>query len=450
LKTTSAIGKTKLGREKLKVLLVGPVPPSLGGQAIGGVATHVAGLAKHLAQLGTLDVHLLAEGTSCESWDTWCQPRGGYTVYHSTVLQHMGAMRHRFDRVQRYGMSTIWKVGQVVPQAMRILQEYPASERNPRRIVSAALFYRYLFNLVQPDIVHVHDVVSHTLAWRLAVDRKAPVVVTLHGISPVLEDHPERHLEAVLRANLQASYASIAVSSYTREEAIRMGAPPERVVVIPVAIDCQEFAPLPQAESRQRLGLSEGPLVLYCGQLIPRKNVPMILDAFRVLLSEFPSARLAIVGDGPEEARVKSRAVESGIAARVLFAGARPHDELKWWYNASDVVVNASTSEGLAIVMLEAMACGRPVVASQSTYGSYDPLFHEQTGLVFQAGDAIDLAARIEWLLLHPEYACRLGQQARQLMVREYDWPVVAVRLAEFYHEVVLANGRGVACAEAF
>ena len=427
--------------EKLRVLLVGPVPPSLGGSAFGGVATHVAGLATHLADLNTVDVHLLASGTYCESWDRWCEKKNGYSIYRPGGPSGARPLARRLSRLRRYGMKAAWGVGRNLPQAMRLLQEYPAAERNGlRSVVSSGLLYHYILDHVQPDIVHVHDTVSDTLGWRLAVNGKVPIVATLHGISPVLEDHPERDLESVLRINLRLLSAYIAVSSLTREEAGGLGASPDRVVVIPNAIDCAEFAPLPQAEARQKLGLPDGPLVLYCGQLIPRKNIATLLDAFRALLPEFPTVHLAIVGGGPDEACLKSRAIEPGVSNRVLFAGARPHDELKWWYNACDAMVNPASSEGLSISMLEAMACGKPVVASQPPSGSYDALIDEGTGLVFKPGNMMDLVAQIRRLLLDPEFATRLGEQARRLMVQEYDWPVIAGKVLAFYGEIALSQ----------
>ena len=427
--------------KKLRVLLVGPVPPSLGGRNIGGVATHIAGLAKHLAELGTLDVHLLAVGASCESWDGWCEEKDGYRIYRPGVPRGVGTGARRLSRLQRYGMKTVWEVGRKLPQAVRLLQEFPAPERNLRSTVSAVLLYRYLFDYIQPDIVHVHNAVSHTLGWRLAANRNTPIVATLHGISPVLEDHPERDLEAVLRIILKMLSAYVAVSSHTREEAISLGASPERVVVIPNAIDCEEFTPLPQAEARHRLGLPDGPSVLYCGQLIPRKNVGMLLDAFHILLPEFPNTHLAIVGDGPDKARLESKAGETGISDRVMFAGIRSHDELKWWYNACDMIVLPSTAEGLPIVMLEAMACGKPMLATAPASGKYDPLIDGETGFGITPPTADQLARRARELLSDAELSSRMSEAARRLMVEEYDWPVIARQIFEFYREIAASKG---------
>jgi len=426
--------------EKIRVLLVGPVPPSLGGSSFGGVATHVAALAKHLAALGGVSVHLLAEGVSCKPRDMWCrvQVSDGYTVYYLGAPEVKNVLRRRFNRLREYGLKTVWQVGKALPQARSVLKRYPAQERNLSSTIPAALLSCYLFQRVQPHLIHVHDAVSHPLRWRLAAGKKTPIIATLHGISPVLEDHPERNFEAVLRVNLGILDACITPSSFTYQEAVRLGLPPKRVVLVPYGIDCKEFAPLPQVEARQRLGLPDGPLVLYCGQLIPRKNVAMLLEACSLLFPTFSDLRLAIVGSWPDEACLKSKTIELGMSDRILFAGARPHEELEWWYNACDIAVSASTSEGLAITMLEAMACGRPVIAAQSPYGSYDPLIHEETGLVFKLGDTTDLAAKIERLLLDPGYSIRLGQQARHLMVQEYDWPVVATRMIEFYERVAM------------
>jgi len=339
-------------------------------------------------------------------------------------------------RLRLYGIVPILEATLKLPRAWRGSRMYPAEERQLRDLVRACLANCSLLDRIQPHVVHVHDPVSLPLSWHLLADGTPPLVATLHGVSPVIQDHPQRKLEQVLRVNLTFMDACIAVDSHTRREAISLGAPSERVTVIHNGVDCDIFTPHPKAVARQRLGLPEGRLLLYCGQLIPRKKVETLLNALPLLLPDLPDLKVAIVGDGPERARLQAKALEMAVSGRVLFAGAQSHKELKWWYRACDAVVIPSTAEGLPIVMLEAMACGRPILAASPEIGIYDPLKDQETGLLFTPATPDRLAEQARRLFLSDGLAAQMGQAARHLMVEEYDWPVIANQFADFYRDV--------------
>ena len=129
-------------------------------------------------------------------------------------------------------------------------------------------------------------------------------------------------------------------------------------------VDLERFHPLPREQARAELGLDGAPLLLSVGYLIERKGHHVAIEALAQLLPEHPGARLVIVGEGEERERLQALALELGVAERVTLAGARPNTELLRWYSAADVFLLASSREGWANVLLEAMACGTPVVAT--------------------------------------------------------------------------------------
>jgi glycosyltransferase involved in cell wall biosynthesis len=158
--------------------------------------------------------------------------------------------------------------------------------------------------------------------------------------------------------------ASIGVCAALVDVLRGWGIAADRLHVMRNGVDLQRFRPLPQVEARAELGLAGAPLLLSVGYLIDRKGHHLAIEALADLLPRHPGARLVIVGEGEERARLLALARKLGVDARVTLAGAQPNAELLRWYSAADVFVLASSREGWANVLLEAMACGTPVVAS--------------------------------------------------------------------------------------
>ncbi len=210
---------------------------------------------------------------------------------------------------------------------------------------------------------------------------------------------------------------------------------------VPGGVDAELFAPRP-SDVRQRLGLEGREVVLFAGRLVPLKNLPLLLNAFAALRQRRPAAALVIAGAGPLEGMARAQAARLGIAADVHFVGAVGHSAMAAYYNAADVFVLPSTFDNSPNVVLEAMACERPVVATR--VGGV-PLYvqHGETGLLVESGDREGLAAALEWVLAEPEHAARLARCARERVLRSFTWERSAQRLLEVYRAVL--SGRAAA-----
>jgi glycosyltransferase involved in cell wall biosynthesis len=185
-----------------------------------------------------------------------------------------------------------------------------------------------------------------------------PTVVTARGTDINLI--PQNALpRALIRRAIGDAAALITVSAALARELIRLGAPEEKVRVLRNGVDLALFQPLDRATARNRLGFTR-PTLLSVGSLIERKGHHRVIEAM-ASLAEFD---LVIVGDGPERDRLAALVARRGLTQRVRLLGARPHDDLAAIYSAADILVLASSREGWANVLLEAMACGTPVVAS--------------------------------------------------------------------------------------
>ena len=165
-------------------------------------------------------------------------------------------------------------------------------------------------------------------------------------------------------------------------------------------VDLQRFTRQPDKGLRQRVGLQtgEGPLLLSVGHLIERKGHHLVIEALAALTASHPQARLVIIGEGPERAALQAVARRLGVADRVTLTGALVQAELPQWYSAADLLVLASSREGWANVLLEAMACGTPVVATK-IWGTPEVVSSPAAGVLVDERSGTALAAGVQRLL---------------------------------------------------
>jgi glycosyltransferase involved in cell wall biosynthesis len=151
----------------------------------------------------------------------------------------------------------------------------------------------------------------------------------------------------------------VTVSQALKESLVAMAVDPGKITVLRNGVDLDRFAPRNRARIRTRLGLA-GPVWLTVGHLVELKGIDIVIEA----LAQVPDTTLLIAGEGSEERKLRQLVERLGLGARVRFVGAIPHAELCEYYNAADAMVLASSREGMPNVVLEAMACGTPVVAT--------------------------------------------------------------------------------------
>ncbi|HVW30328.1 MAG TPA: glycosyltransferase family 4 protein [Polyangiaceae bacterium] len=205
-----------------------------------------------------------------------------------------------------------------------------------------------------------------------------PAVVKLHGsdINVVAELPGPRKLVgwALSRAD-----RVVAVSNPLRDRAVALGADPSRVDVVRNGVDRRRFHPQDRAAARRKLNVAEGPMALFIGNVERHKGAVDLLRAFASPDVARSGAHLYVVGDGAAMAECRELARSTGAA--ITFAGARPHDEIPLWLAACDVLVLPSWNEGTPNVVLEALACGRRVVAT-AVGGVPDVVSREAAGVL--------------------------------------------------------------------
>lgn len=176
--------------------------------------------------------------------------------------------------------------------------------------------------------------------------------------------------------------AMITVCDALRNEMLRSGMDHSRITTLRNGVDLDLFKPVDRAAARDALGLRHFTL-LSVGHLDPRKGHAHVISA----LSGIPDARLVIVGSGPDHKRLVSLARAKGVADRVVFAGAMTQERLRDYYSAADALVLASSREGWANVLLEAMACGTRVIAS-NVWGTPEVVREPAAGVLMTSNSA--------------------------------------------------------------
>lgn len=285
-------------------------------------------------------------------------------------------------------------------------------------------------------MLHTHDYKTDLLGLVAAKLAGVPCVATVHGY--VFVSHRLRIYRMLDLLALRFFSKIIAVSDDLRQELLAAGLPEEKVVTVHNAIDWAAF--VSQATQRsltlhQQLGIGpDQPLITVVGRLIPGKGHHYFLQAARKLLQACPKARFLLVGEGPLREKLEALAVSLNMQHAVFFLGFR--EDVAALIEASAVVVLPSLEEGLPMVLLEALALAKPVIAT-AVGGVPEIIRHKETGLLVPPRDPTRLAETMLYLLKNPEEGQRLAETGNLLVKREFTAETMARKTAQVYREVL-------------
>jgi glycosyltransferase involved in cell wall biosynthesis len=335
-----------------------------------------------------------------------------------------------------------------VEQAGVPLVEFPISGLLSRSAArEAARFTRFL-RKHRVDVVHAHDQYNNLFACAAARLAGVPLIIGSRRWSVA---HMQTRYRVANALGLRFAHVVLTNSSALASELSDAdGIAPSRIVTISNFVDDRAFDILDDAGRRSALaalGVPPGAIVLgVVARLVPVKDHATLLRAFAKLAQSWPALHLVVVGDGPLRSDLERDAVGRGLGHRVHFAGLRPH--LPNPNGMFDFSVLSSVSEGFPNSVIEAMAAGRPIVAT-AVGGTVDAVEDGRTGLLVPAGDADALAAAIASLLRDPTRARTLGDAARQAARSRYQASTVMSQLGRVY-ERAREGRRGAAAGRRF
>ncbi|MEO5347803.1 MAG: glycosyltransferase family 4 protein [Magnetococcus sp. YQC-9] len=281
------------------------------------------------------------------------------------------------------------------------------------------------------DLIDAHYFYPDGIAaWLLGRHFGKPVVITARGSD--LNQIPAHRLPGwMIRRVAERADGVITVSAALKRVLTGMGIADEKVTVLRNGVDLERFQPVARDAVRARLGWQSWTLVSV-GHLIERKGHDLIIRA----LPELPGIQLAIIGDGPLKERLRQLARELGVDGRVQLLGGVPQAELKAYYAAADALVLASNREGWANVLLEAMACGTRVAAT-NVWGAPEVVTAPEAGELIETRTPAAIAAGVRRLLARPADPLATRRHAER-----FSWEATTQGQLRLFNEI-LTRKRG-------
>jgi glycosyltransferase involved in cell wall biosynthesis len=338
-------------------------------------------------------------------------------------------------RCEEWGPISIHRFGYAVPANLQVLAYDGGIPHKLRTSLLARLellpflvsMYLLICRVARGcDLIHAHwiptGVVAGVAARRLAL----PMVLTVHG-SDGLYLKSGRLARDMSRFSLRSASHLVAVSEALRRDLLTFTAGQVRVTRIHNGVDMESF----QADRIEPAGRR----ILWVGRMTEEKGTEYLIRAMKRITAAYPDARLQLVGDGPLRKNLEGLVVDLGLSGAISFAGQKSHSEIAAVYSASDIVVLPSLSEGLPMALLEAMASGRPVVATR-VGGIPELVDPGRNGYLVAPGSADEIADKLLELLGHPELAAEMGAASRALVESSHSWDAISSRIVSVYASV--------------
>jgi glycosyltransferase involved in cell wall biosynthesis len=371
---------------------------------------------------------------------------GAAETLSGVAFQQLLALRERGWNVQVACGEDAWS-GKLEEAGLELHAIDLPHHASPREALRGGADLRQVFKRLHPAIVHTHNA-HHGAMGRVAARMAGIPAVHTWRYSPFDAADSKLKHAAFWGIEATASRAGRAVLFQNRED---LGSavdshlvPAAHAVYIANGITVERYREpgRPPEEVRRELGVApDGQLVTCVARLHTRKGQPYLLQALATLASDYPDLRLLLVGEGPEEAEVRAEIARLGLGERVLMEGHR--SDVADLLHASDVVCLPSRREGFPRVVLEAMAAGRAVLATD-VVGTREAVVPEETGILVPFADPGALAAGLRRLLSSPELRQQLGENARAALDRN-GWREgdVADRVALVYGNVLAGRVAG-------
>jgi glycosyltransferase involved in cell wall biosynthesis len=262
---------------------------------------------------------------------------------------------------------------------------------------------------------------SCTVAMLASEVSGLPYSFTLHGSAIFFDAHAWHLGDKLDRAAFCAC-----ISHFTRSQAAIFASPEtmDRVYLVHCGIEPERLRPVTHRGVGSRL--------VFVGRVVEQKGLKVLFESMQQLVPDHPELTLTIIGDGPDRMALEQRADKMGLASRVDFVGSKSQTEVADLLGEADVFVLPSYAEGVPVVVMEALACGIPVVAS-FVGGMAELVEDGVTGFLVRPGDAEQLADRIGRLVADPELRNRFGSAGRSMVTAEFDSTIEARRLGSLF-----------------
>jgi glycosyltransferase involved in cell wall biosynthesis len=285
------------------------------------------------------------------------------------------------------------------------------------------------------DIIHAHEFFSPSAFYSslTSMIKQTPLIITQHNDTPPFSP-TSRYLyysaaRTVGQFSLKQAKKIIALTKASRRHLLFFGAKNSKIETIPTPIDTNLFVPNRQNLLKDKWNISS-PIILFVGRFTEIKGIKHLLRAFVKVLEAVPEAKLVLVGGGPLETEVT--AFQKKLQKSIFWLPFVPNSIMPNIYAGSDVVVLPSFFEPFGNVVVEAMACGKPVVGS-CVGGMLDTITHGETGLHIQPGNTDQIADSLIEILTNESLRKELEKNARKRALTDFSYEVIFKRVNKLY-----------------
>jgi len=290
-------------------------------------------------------------------------------------------------------------------------------------------------NPVNFDLVHVHFLDNGLIGVELKNLYGKPLVVTAHGSDVYEYPFRNNYYNRLAKYILNKADQIITVCQFNAEKIKSLGVSPKKVHVIPNGYNEKLFKPIPQFYARNMLNLPNNKrILLSVGFLVYAKGHTYLINAMKSVIKQRPDTILVIVGSGSLKETLEREIMRLNLGGKVFLVGKKNHEEIAVWMNAADLFVLPSLNEGFPTVIPEAMACGKPVVAT-SVGGIPEIVSSEELGILVPPKDSEALAKAILEALNKKWYADKILGHAKQ-----YSWSNLAKKIIMVYEKALVSK----------
>jgi glycosyltransferase involved in cell wall biosynthesis len=308
---------------------------------------------------------------------------------------------------------------------------------------------------IQADVFEAHAVSGYDFPRTLKKRGiNKPFIHTVHGVLADeyaqakqngysslrgrLANYFMAHLAKLEEQTAKKATVIVTISQYSLEkiqENYQVDA--SKVRIVPNGVDTEKYQPMPnQAAAKKPFGLSDEPVVLFVGSLIPRKGLPYLIEAAKKVIAENKQTKFVIVGQGPQKLPLTSAIEKANLTSNFQFIPHVAEEQFPALYNCADVFALPSIQEGQGIVLLEAQACSKPIVAF-NIGGVNEAVRSGETGFLVTPQSSIEFADALLKLLDDKKLQQKMGNAGRNFVTQNFTWDICAQKMLSVYREAL-------------
>ncbi|MDO9087417.1 MAG: glycosyltransferase [Anaerolineaceae bacterium] len=308
----------------------------------------------------------------------------------------------------------------VLPSKIKVL---PPLNKNQEftflNIPGNAIDLRNIIKQITPDIIHAGPIQS--CGFLAALAGFSPLVTMSWGSDILVDSERNIFLKWITKYTLKKTAILIGDCEAVKNKVIQFNFSENRIVLFPWGIDLQKYQPGKNEEYRKKLGWLDKFVLLSLRSWERIYGVDIVVNGFIEAIKSEPDLRLILLGNGSQTEIIKSIIKEAGLSDRVFFGGVVDQNDLPGYYQASDLYISASYSDGSSVSLMEALACGIPVLVSDIP-GNKEWIETDKNGWMFQSGDYLSLANSIIKICKNKKDLPSISLKARKTAERKANW----------------------------